>query len=137
MILRTLLMVLLLLVAGCGRDLPDMVVVQGTVTFDGGPCPGPGKIFFGPIEAAQGYSLRPAVAFFDTDGAYQVESFRDAAGLVPGRYEVAIQCWEVEPGEDGVPGKSFVPGDYQPGELDVDPTATEAIVANFDVPLKK
>ena len=59
------------------------------------------------------------------------------AGLVPGRYEVAIQCWEVEPGEDGIPGKSYVQGDYIAGELVVEPTASEAIVANYDVPLKK
>ena len=107
---RFLIVVSLLLVAGCSRDLPDMVEVRGTVTFDGGPCPAEGRIFFGPIKAAPGFSLRPAAAVFGTDGVYQVESFRNAAGLVPGRYEISIQCWEVEPDEDGKPGKSYVPG---------------------------
>ena len=101
---RFLSVVLLLLVAGCSRELPDMVAVRGTVTFDGGPCPAAGKIFFGPLETAPGYPVRPAVAVFDTDGVYEVESFRNAAGMVPGRYEVTIQCWQVEPDEEGQSG---------------------------------
>ena len=64
MMSRSVTIALLLLVAGCGRDLPDMVEVRGTVTFVGGPCPAQGKIFFGPIEAAPGFSLRPASAVF-------------------------------------------------------------------------
>ena len=88
---------LLLLLVGCGREGPERVSIQGRVTYAGGPWPKPGVIYFQPLEAAAGLPMRPATGHFGVDGSFQVTSFDPSDGLVPGKYRVRVECWEVEP----------------------------------------
>ena len=97
---------------GCGGRDVELVDVEGYVTLDGQPPPGPGTIFFLPIEAFGGQPLRPSRANFDSDGFFRASAFNDADGLIPARYRVGIYCWETEPTIEGPPAKSYIPQHY-------------------------
>ena len=99
--------------AGCSSDLPERVPVRGTVTLGGGPLPAAGAVYFLPTEPAEGLPMRPAVGRFDTDGSFRVETFKPDDGLMPGRYQVRIDCWKVPPGGGpGSPPVSYLPAKY-------------------------
>ncbi|MBI3465248.1 MAG: hypothetical protein HY000_19655 [Planctomycetes bacterium] len=112
------------------------------MTFDGGPCPKPGTLYFTPIEPAAGYTMRPGVGHFDIDGQFTATTFESGDGLIPGRYQVGVDCWEVEPNSDGIPAVSHVSEKYRDPatsgfEINVPPDAGPQEFA-FDVPrLKK
>lgn len=98
---------------GCGNGMPRTVPVSGRVTFDGGPPPGPGTVYFLPQEAADGFPSRPATGDFDAQGQYLAKTFDPGDGLMPGKYTMHIECWQTPPNMEGKPVKSFVPSKYQ------------------------
>ncbi len=104
--------VLVLLVTGCGPSRPETVPVSGMVTVDGKAPPGPGLIYFITREAAEGFDRRPATAEFDATGHYTAKTFVPGDGLMPGRYGVSVECWEVAPNMDGRPMKSYIAPRY-------------------------
>jgi len=116
--------------------------VSGTITFDGGRCPAAGTIYFFPIETAQGADRHPGMGQFDVDGRFTVSSAGGADGLVPGTYRVTIECWKTPPMEDnpetpeveGSEGESYVPADYRPADLIVEPGARGKLTVTYDVP---
>ena len=99
---------------GCGRGGPEVVRVTGKVTFGGGAWPAEGVLYFTPVEPAEGMPARPAPADFDKEGNFTVTSFDEGDGLVPGKYRVAVECWESAPSMDK-PGPviSYVAKKYQ------------------------
>ena len=57
--------------------------------------------------------MRPAVGRFDTDGRFRAETFKPDDGLMPGRYQVRIDCWKVPPyGGPESPPVSYLPKKY-------------------------
>jgi hypothetical protein len=104
--------VAVLLTAGCGNP-HGVVSVTGIVTVDGQKPPGPGKIMFTPRKAADGFPTRPAIAPFDTDGRYRVRSFPKHEGIIPGQYQVAVECWETPPNLEGKPVRSYIAAKHQ------------------------
>jgi hypothetical protein len=122
---------------GCRRRDVELVRVSGRVTLDGQAPPGPGTLYFAPTEAAGGQPLRPATAHFAADGLYQVNSFDEGDGLVPGRYQVSVHCWKVEPTIDGPPAVSHIAARY----MSAGTSALELVVESgarrmeWDVPL--
>ena len=102
--------VLVLLFTGCGDKGPGLIPVKGKVTYAGGAWPKPGNVNFNPTEPAAGFPRLNGTASFGTDGAFTVKSTGDKLGLVPGKYKVVVECWDVMPSmETNNPGKSFVP----------------------------
>lgn len=102
-----------LLLSGCGGRGVEQVKVTGRVTLDGGAMPGPGTLFFSPVEAAGGQPLRPGSAEFGADGQYAAGAFEKGDGLLPGAYRVAVHCWEkVSTSEERDDSKSFLPQKY-------------------------
>ncbi|MCO6046944.1 hypothetical protein NG895_23845 [Aeoliella sp. ICT_H6.2] len=82
---------------------------------------------------AEGLPKRPAWAQFDQDGRYEARSFSKAGGIMPGTYEVQIDCWKTLPDEaTGRPGQSYVPKDWV-AELVVPSDSSGPIVADYDV----
>ena len=98
---------------GCGSNLPQTIPVSGRVTFDGKPPPAAGNVQFVAVEAAEGFPLRPATGAFGTDGLYRAQTFDPGDGLMPGKYTLSVECWDVPPNMSGAPSKSHVPKKYQ------------------------
>ena len=95
---------------GCGGRGVEQVQVTGRVTLDGQAMPGPGTLFFNPVEASGSAPLRPGSAEFGPDGKYTAGAFEKGDGLLPGTYRVAVQCWEtVSTSEERNDSKSFLP----------------------------
>jgi hypothetical protein len=100
-----------LLLCGCGKQY-GTVPVRGKVTFNGGPMPTTGVVYFTPTETFGGHPMRPASADFGTDGEYSVSSFADAEGLYPGTYEAHLHCWKVPPTMTGPKEVSYLPAKF-------------------------
>jgi hypothetical protein len=98
---------------GCRREGPELVPVRGEITFGGGSWPKPGLLYFTAKSTSPGMPNRPALGAFDTDGKLTVTSAKKGDGLVPGKYKIAVECWEVPPqmGATLAP-KSYVPARY-------------------------
>jgi hypothetical protein len=121
------LLVICLALSGCWNNLPKTIRVSGRVTFDGGPPPAAGTVYFLPIEAGEGFPSRPAQAAFGPDGQFKATTFEPGDGLMPGKYLMTIECWESPPNMSGNPVKSYVPKKYQAPQssgfqLDIAPT---------------
>jgi hypothetical protein len=123
--------------AGCGsgNNMP-LVPVSGVVTFNGGPPPKEGRVIFSQLSGTgiAGLPNRPGRASFGTDGKFVAMTFEKGDGLLPGKYNVRVEC------VDGVPGPttpwesiSFVPSSYQPPELVVE-EGKGTIEVSYDVP---
>jgi hypothetical protein len=124
---------------GCsGTGLP-IVPVNGKVTFAGGPPPKPGTITFTPITVEPGMPNRPGNAAFDEQGTFQVTSFKENDGLVPGTYHANIACWTGTP-SSGDPSSfqrlNLVPAGFEPEPIKVDADA-DVVEVIIDVPKKK
>jgi hypothetical protein len=130
---------LLTVASGCGgSDLP-LVPVSGKVTFSGGPCPAPGNVTFTPLEVSAGLPRRPAAGAFNTEGSFEVTSFRPGDGLLPGRYRVTVTCYSGLPNPtspDPWGDVSYVQKGFEPPELIVE-DGSDPIEMNLDVPLKQ
>lgn len=127
----------LALIAGCGQEGPELVSVTGVVTVDGGPPPGPGKIFFNPVQAAIGGTFRPATGAFDSTGRFEASTFKPGDGLPPGTYGIAVKCWDVPPTIGGPPPISHIAEKYASNatsglELVVEPGA-ESVTVEYDL----
>lgn len=109
--------VILTLIAGCGRALPETSPVEGRVTLDGEPL-STGTIMFFPSQG------RPAAGVIGVDGTYRLTTFVENDGAVLGSHTVTIQADGVIGGDnpksysDEIKGVQFgelrpiVPGKY-------------------------
>jgi hypothetical protein len=123
-----------LILLGCGTE-HGTIPVSGVVRVGGEAPPGAGKVIFTPLEAAAGFTQRAGFGQFGSDGKYAAQSFKPGDGLYPGRYLVAVECWETPPNMEGRPVKSYIDQKYtnseQSGlELVVDPGAGRV---DFDI----
>ena len=135
----TIAVVLLGPLIGCGDTGLRVVPVNGKVTFAGGPPPKPGTITFMPIAIAEGLPSRPATALFGEDGSFHVTSFKKNDGLIPGTYHARVDCWKQQPTLNNpitFETYNYVPKNFQPPPISVDPNADEVEVV-IDVPKKK
>jgi hypothetical protein len=76
-------------VTGCGglsgdSDRPTVVNVSGTVTLNNQPIEG-ATVLFSPTDGGLG-----ATGLTDADGKFQLRTFEQNDGAVPGRYDVAV-----------------------------------------------
>jgi hypothetical protein len=96
----------ILIAVGCGEGKPQPVPVAGQVTLSGGPWPKPGKMTFFPVEPAAGFPRTLGVAEFTPDGRFVAQSRQPGDGLMPGRYQVGVECWEEPPTDIRPAGKN-------------------------------
>ena len=78
---------------GCGDEGLALVPVSGKVTFGGNAPPRDGTITFTPLKVPEGLPRRPGSAHFDKEGDFQVTSFKENDGLIPGTYYASVTCW--------------------------------------------
>jgi hypothetical protein len=124
--------------SGCNSRGVPIVPVRGRITYGKGDWPKPGVVYFTGKSAAGDLPLRPAVGHFDVQGNLVVTSFDKGDGLIPGRYALGVECWEISPGMNGSPGKSYSPKKYQNAstsglEVNADPEAGR-IELDIDIP---
>jgi len=79
----------LLALTGCGESGPRTIEVRGTVTYQGTPLEG-GTISFFPTRSHEGLPRRPALGQIESDGTYQLTTFANGDGVLPGEYTVAV-----------------------------------------------
>ena len=127
---------------GCGRSRYPTVPVVGRVRFDGKAPPAACTLFFVPAgqstDPNQPISPRPGRARTAADGGFTVSTFGKADGLVPGAYDVALECWRTPPRgehdeEEISAGVSFVPAGFVPPRLVVPAAAVRAVRYELDV----
>jgi len=121
-------------VSGCWRSGVETVGVRGRITFNGGPCPTAGAVFFTPISTSGDLPARPASGQFDTDGEFTISSFKQGDGLVPGTYRARIVCWQKPPDPVVGGGVSYVPASYKPPDLVIEPGTRSTVEVTYDVP---
>jgi hypothetical protein len=121
---------------GCGRRAVTPVPVKGRVTLNGTDWPRPGRLYF-TSQPGGDRPTRPGFASFEADGSFAATTIHPGDGLLPGRYRVHVECWEVPPSMANPIGKSHVPPKYQNGAtsgLELVVAASEmARQVNFDV----
>jgi len=78
---------------GCQSNEPEVVEVQGRVTYQGQPVT-TGTISFSPQTVDMGAPQRPATAVLDADGSYRLKAFRSRFGMPPGEYAVSVLSYE-------------------------------------------
>lgn len=116
---------------GCTNEMLT-IPVAGKITYGGGAWPKPARATFACEEAAPGFEVHPADVELKTDGSFQVS-------LVPGKYVVNLECWEVEPTmENPAAAVSYLPLTHSSGaqggiRFEVKPTDSK-VEFNFDVP---
>lgn len=67
--------------------------MEGTITYGGGPWPGPGTLYFTPVDTANQQPIRPGWANFDTQGKFHATTLKEGDGLLPGQYLVALETF--------------------------------------------
>ena len=130
---------LLMMLTGCGKKGPEFVPVKGTITFGGGTWPKPGCLYFTVESPASDMTSRPGTGEFDTKGNITATTLNRGDGLMPGRYKIAVVCWEVPPSlASSAPSKSYVPLRYRSAstsglEVTVEP-GQRVVELNLDIP---
>lgn len=121
------------IMAGCGPD-RGVVPVEGQIRFAGGPPPGPGYIYFTPLDMQAeetGSEARPATAIFMQDGRFTATTFREGDGLRPGAYEARVECNAATGGHG--PVRSAVPEGFRPPRVDVPAAGQKPVWIELDV----
>lgn len=122
---------------GCENNPLKIVPVSGVITFDGGPCPRDGAIYFAPLEVVDGLPKRTGFGKFDTNGEFTVTSFRPGDGLIPGKYVIWIECL-ISPISPGRPqGVSYISDEYEWPELIIELGTRSPVIVIYDVPAKQ
>jgi hypothetical protein len=130
------------LLVGCSGRPYGTVPVQGRITFHGKAPPARCEVYFVPASGDEGNQgpvpPRPGVGYVASDGNFDVTSFRAGDGLLPGTYDVRIECWRSTPqAEHGSPhdhpGVSFVPKDFSPPQLLVPSEGTRRVRYDVEV----
>ncbi|QDU56669.1 hypothetical protein Pan181_28790 [Aeoliella mucimassa] len=130
--------VMLLGVAGCSGNNYPTVPVGGTVTFDGGPCPGPGVVIFQPVGESDS-GQRPGRGKFKEDGSFLASTYAPGDGLLPGSYLMQVQCDKGQPNPaspDPFGEITWVDPKYKPQEIQVQKGA-KLLDIKIDVPLRE
>lgn len=80
-------------ICGCGSSTPDTVKVTGIVTYNGEPVDG-ATVVFGPATGEG----RAATGTTGPDGRFELSTFDEGDGALPGSYVIAISKTEVTGG---------------------------------------
>ncbi|HWL07041.1 MAG TPA: hypothetical protein VNQ76_01375 [Planctomicrobium sp.] len=85
--------VLLLGCSGKAEKKPKTIPVSGTVYYQGKPLP-KGDVSFEPEQSADAIDVRPATGRIDSNGRYQMSTYVNGDGVVPGNYRVRVVSYK-------------------------------------------
>ena len=92
--------VLTVSVAGCGGGAFEVVPAGGSVQFNGAPVSA-GSITMVPVAAAGAEPGKPAKAELRADGTFELSTYGQFDGAIPGRHTVIYEGPEAEEAEEG------------------------------------
>lgn len=101
---------------GCsdGSSPPATTPVSGTVSYKGQPL-GKGTVTFQPADKGEGVQ-RPALGEIGADGRYQLSTFTQGDGALPGNYHVLVTSFVSDPTAEeyaeGAKRESAIPEKY-------------------------
>lgn len=120
---------------GCSSDLPATIPIDGTVTFEGrDDTPTNPVVFFRTREAAPGYPSRPARGIVEAGGDMEVTAYERGDGLVPGKYDVMIEFFDLKPGGNPESEDGYQRTEIALDPLDVAADHSGAIKLNYTIP---
>jgi len=97
--------VLTVSVAGCGGGAFEVVPAGGSVQFNGAPVSA-GSITMVPVAAAGADPGKPAKAELRSDGTFELSTYGQFDGAIPGRHRVIYEGPEGEEAEEAEEGES-------------------------------
>ncbi len=97
--------VLTVSVAGCGGGAFEVVPAGGSVQFNGAPVSA-GSITMVPVAAAGAEPGKPAKAELRADGTFELSTYGQFDGAIPGRHTVIYEGPEAEEAEEAEEGES-------------------------------
>ena len=97
--------VLTVSVAGCGGGAFEVVPAGGSVQFNGAPV-SVGSITMVPVAAAGAEPGKPAKAELRSDGTFELSTYGQFDGAIPGRHRVIYEGPEGEEAEEAEEGES-------------------------------
>ncbi len=117
----------MLLLAGCSRSVnlesPDLVQVNGTVTYKGTPVPG-ARVAFHPAKSNAGNEI--ALAEADSNGRFVLKTHEYGPGAEPGDYVVTVTHLS-----GGIPNK-YKSEDSTPLTVTVEDKESNEILLNLE-----
>lgn len=132
--IRRLILLSLLVTAGCGSDRPPLASLTGTVTLDGEPIEHAG-LMFSPVEGG-----RPSVGGTNEKGEFEAMYVYGVPGAIIGKHRVMFEESSPDTGSESEedefkpyapPGNNY---NISPKEIEVEPGGT---VINFTLERKK
>lgn len=121
---------------GCGEPGTPTIQVKGLITIDGKAPPTSGKIYFAPIEAAEGLPKRAASGEFDAEGKFILTTFKPGDGVIPGKYRVNVDCWREPPTLKTKWSANYIPPDFNQ-EIEIKVDAEEPFEIKIEAPIQK
>ncbi|MCA9100514.1 MAG: hypothetical protein R3C10_18045 [Pirellulales bacterium] len=113
------------------------IPVEGTVTFQGREAmPTNPVVYFRTTEAAPGYPTRPARGVVGDDGELEVTAFERGDGLVPGKYDVMIEFFDLKPGADPARESSYDRTEIALEPLEVPSNHSGPIQLSYTIPTR-
>lgn len=128
-----LLVVGMLLVAGCSRRGPALAQVKGTVLYDGQPLAG-ATVSFVP-DGSKGTKGRMAIGVTGADGRFSLRSFAPDDGAVTGFHNVSIAAMDSVP-EDPAPQPNGQPGPTPPLKSRIPARYNDPATSGFSAEVK-
>lgn len=125
---------------GCGSSAPKTVRVSGVVDFDGKPLT-KGTITFLPQTTGEKDLNRPATGIIDSQGRFELSTYKPGDGALPGKYQVTVVSNSVEPTleeiAEGAKYVSAIPAGYNsPLTSGLSATVSESGPVTLDFHLK-
>lgn len=122
-----LLIIVPMILSGCGGPPVNLAPVRGTVTFEDGTVPQGevATIYFEPAEDGPQPIRKAASGEIGPDGSFQLGTERPGDGVIPGKYKVCFAIERTYLGKESlVPARYTTPGET-PFEVTVEPRGND------------
>lgn len=131
---RAVVIVSVLLMAGCDRPPAALVPVEGVVVFKQGGVPqaAVAKVHFDPVADGPQRIRKVASGDIGSDGRFTLMTRRPGDGVIPGRYKVFFTVEKTFAGRESLVPARYAAAESTPFEVTVDSSANEPFRFEID-----